>query len=138
MQIKDRAEHEHGTGHRINEEFDRYFESVRAAPATDHEVHGHEGDFPKNVKGDQIKGRKNTDQTELKKHEHGKETFAALFDHFFGGPNSHGQKKRSEQNEPEADAVDAHVQTNVGAGAPRLVDLGSESFRMRERGTDEP
>src|SRR3954463_12023902 len=66
VEIQDRAQHEHGTEKRVNEELNSGRAAFCAAPSTNHQVHRYKRDFPEYVKDEQIDRGENANESELK------------------------------------------------------------------------
>ena len=86
VQIDDRDQHQHRTGHGVQEEFDRGVNAPVVSPDADEEVHRDQADFPEHVEQEQVVGGEHADQTEFEQQQERVEFFGTLLD---GAPRNH-------------------------------------------------
>src|SRR4029077_10439201 len=105
-QINDRDQHEQTAGHGIDDEFERGIDSPRAAPNTDEKIHRHQHDFPKDIKKEKVQRDERAEHPGFQQ-EHEEKIFLDLILYRPRGENRQRHKKSREQNQKQADAIDA-------------------------------
>ena len=92
IQIDDRAQHQHRSGHRIEEEFDGRVDAALVAPDADQEVHGHQRHFPEHVEQEQVERDEDADQAEFEQDQKREEFLHAVIDMFPGDQHRDGRQ----------------------------------------------
>src|SRR5207244_258919 len=80
VDVNDRCEHKHGTGHRVQEELDRRVNPPVITPDADEKVHWHQRDFPKYVEQEQVESTEHADQAELEEQQECEKLLDAFVD----------------------------------------------------------
>jgi len=91
------------------------------APDPNQEVHGNQRDFPEHIEEDEVERHEHADQAKFEQQEQGVEFLDAFADVSPGNEDADGRQQRGEQHEPEAEAIQAHVITDLGRADPRQV-----------------
>ena len=89
--------------------FDCGFWSVLAAVHRDQDGHGNEGQLPEAVVDHQVKRDEDAEHRRLLHEEERIEDLAALLDRVPTGQHTNGRKQPDENDQPEAEAIDADV-----------------------------
>jgi len=138
IERQDAEQHQYRAGQGIQEKFDRRVELARAAPHADDEVHRHQHQFPEDVEQEEVERDEDADHARLEQQEH-----RVVFLHAFlnGVPRAeHGEEahQRGEQQQQQADAVDADVVAGAKRGDPigafHELETGQVAPEMRGQG----
>ena len=138
----DRGQHQHRTGHGVQEKLDGGVDAAVVAPDADQEIHGHQHDFPEHEEQEQIPCGEDTDEAEFEQQQEGEEFLDLVVDGFPREQDGDGRQERGEDDQPETEAVDAHVIVDFGILDPDevgdellagLAGLKSEGEPERER-----
>ncbi|GBD10283.1 hypothetical protein HRbin22_02550 [Candidatus Thermoflexus japonica] len=138
-QRNDRHQHEHRSGHRIQEELDRRVDPSRAAPDPDQQGHGHQGEFPEDIKEQKIQGEEHPQYPCLQQ-QHQRHIFLRpLLD----GPRGHqgeGEDQRRQQNQPQADPIHPHPigRPDGWCPVPAMDELGAGLGRVESEQEPQP
>jgi hypothetical protein len=102
-------QHEHGTGHGIDEELHGRVDLLFPPPDADDEVHGDEHDFPEDVEKKQVERDEGTEHPHLKQQQADHVFLHPLLHRRPGGEDGDRHDEGGEYHQPEADPVDPHV-----------------------------
>ena len=142
IQEDDGGQHQHRTGHRVQEELDRGVDAAVVAPDADQEVHRHQHDFPEHVEQEQIPGGENADQPEFQQQQKREELFDAVVDGVPRKQNRDRRQERGKNDQPQAQAIDADVIVNLRILDPDHVGdellAGLARFETRSPGRAKP
>jgi hypothetical protein len=112
---QDAEQHQHGTGQRVEEEFDGGVELAGTSPDTDQQVHGHEHGFPENEEEEKIERHEDAEHAGLQHQKPDVVFLDAILDGGPGGKDRDPAQQRGEHDEQERDAVNAeHVASADG------------------------
>src|SRR4029077_6970815 len=111
-------EHQNRAEHGVNNEFDRGVDAAFVPPDSDQEVHGDEHGFPEKEEEKKIERNKDADHAGFEHQQADEEAAYALVDGFPGTEDSHGREEGGQQDEEQADAIDAEVIVNRRRGNP--------------------
>ena len=114
VEINDGCQHEHRTGHGVEEEFHRGVDAAFVAPDADQEIHGHQAHFPEHVKQKQVLRQKDTHQAELQQQQERVEFLDAVLNAVPAQQYADGREKGGKQYQPDADAIGGDVETDFG------------------------
>ncbi|EKD59320.1 MAG: hypothetical protein ACD_55C00074G0001 [uncultured bacterium] len=110
-------QHEERTDRGVDEELDCSVNPVLAAPDTDHEVHRDQHHFPVDVEEEEVERDKGSDHAYFEQQEADHVLLHLLFNRRVGGKDGDRHDEGGEDDEPEADAVDAQMVAHLeGAG----------------------
>ena len=102
------GQHEDAADHGVDEEFHGGVDApLRVPPDPDQQVHGNQHHFPENVKKEKVKGDENPDHARLQEEEADHELLDLVLDILPAGEDRDDGEKSREENQEEADAVDA-------------------------------
>ena len=73
VDIDDGGKHQHRTGHRVQEEFDRRVDAALVAPDADQKIHRHQANFPEHIKQEEVLCHEYTGQAEFQQKQKGEE-----------------------------------------------------------------
>ncbi len=110
----DRAgEGKDGAGEGEEEEFTGSVAARGTAPDADDEEHGDEGEFEEDVEDEDVAGDEDAEHGALEQEHPGVIFAGPVLDAFEAGGDGAGHQQSGEENEPEADAVDAEGEGGV-------------------------
>src|SRR5690348_4767834 len=109
MQPDDADEHEDGAGHSVQNEFYGGVDAAFVSPDADQEIHGDQHYFPEEKEEKEVEREEHADDANFEHQQHDEEFFYAMLDAVPGRQNGNGGEKRCENDEEEADAVQAEV-----------------------------
>src|SRR6202022_4689506 len=105
----DADEHEDGAGHGVEDELDGGVDAALVPPDANEEIHGDEHHFPEEEEEEEVKGEEDADDANFQHQQHDEKFFDAVLDAVPGRQHGDGGKKRGQDDEEEADAVEAEV-----------------------------
>src|SRR6185437_6509887 len=121
VQINHRGQHQHGAGHREQEKFYGGVDAALMAPDADQEIHRDQRYFPEHIKEEKIEGTEDAHESKFEQQEKREELFHAAVDAAPRDENANGRKKRGENDQPQAEAVERDVIANRRTVDPRYV-----------------
>ncbi len=122
--------HENRAEHRVQHKFQSGVNSALVAPDADQKIHGDQHHFPENEEQKQVERNKNADHARLEDEQRNKKSlYAAAMDRIPRCADRDRREKCGEQNEKQADAIDAEVIVNR-----RLRDPVVQFFELVARG----
>ena len=127
VEPKNRDEQRRGGDESEEEKFERGARTIFAAVHGDEDGHGNERELPEAVVEHEVERDKDADHSGLLDEEERVEDFAAGLDGLPAGDDADGCEQANENDEPEAEAVDADVVEDRGAFDPGNVLLKLES-----------
>jgi hypothetical protein len=137
IDVEDGDQHQHGAGHRIDEEFGGGVDAALAAPDADEEVHRDEDDFPEDVVEEEVERGEDADQAELEQKQIGVELFLPVNDGPLRDVGGDRDKEGRQDDKPEACAVDADVEADSGGIDPGRVRDPGHAAGALHGGADE-
>ncbi len=105
VEIDDRAEHQHRSGHGVQEKLDGRVDAPIVAPDADQEVHRDQRNFPERVEQEQVERDEYTDQSEFEQDQEREKFLHAMVDVFPGNQDRDRREQRGQQHQPQAQAV---------------------------------
>src|SRR3990170_9092292 len=128
VECQDAQQHQHATHQGIKEELDGGVELPWPTPDPDEEIHGDQHDFPEDVEEEEVEGHEDAQHPGLEKEHHHVKLFHALGDGRPGRQNGDEAEHGGEQDQKQADPVDAEEVLNADTGDP-VVLLGELKLR---------
>ncbi len=125
VEPQNRHEHQDRAEHRIQHELQRGINAAAVSPDADQEIHRDQHHFPEQKEQEQIERNENADHSGLKDQKANKEAFYALVDRFPRCQDRNRRKQRGQQNEKQAESVNAQVIVDRGLRNP-----GAEFFPL--------
>lgn len=117
----DRDKHQHATGLRKQEEFERGVPAMRVPPDGNQEIHGDQHELPKEEKQEQIDGQKHPNDATQGQQDVTVEKSDATLDFCPGGTNREETDEGRQEDEYHAETIEAEMQTNAPARNPTAV-----------------
>ena len=127
---QDSHEHQDRAEHRVQHEFQRGVNAAAVAPDANQEVHRDQHHFPEQKEQEQVERNKDADHSCFEHQQRNKKALRAPVDRFPGGQHRDGREERGEQDQKQADAVDAKVVVNRRLGNPGVKFLPLEAGRF--------
>src|SRR5579883_907599 len=121
IEPQDADQHERGAEHGVDEEFYSGVDAAVVAPDADEEGHGDQHDFPEEEEEEEIEGEKDPDDADFEQKEHHVEFLDAVVHAIPGSHDAERREEGGEDDEEEADAVDAEVIVDRRGGDPGFV-----------------
>src|SRR6185437_10615414 len=109
VQINHRGQNQHGAGHREQEKFNGRVNAALVTPDSDQEIHRDQRYFPEHIKEEKIEGTEDAHESKFEQQEKREELFHAAVDAAPRDENANGRKKRGENDQPQAEAVERDV-----------------------------
>ena len=118
-EVDDADEHQHRSGHRIQEEFETGVEPALPAPHPDDQVHRHQHQFPHHEEQHEVERHEDAEHAGREHHEQRVVAVDLLAD--ARPPAQHGERhqERGEQHQRHRDAVHAERESHPPRGDPR-------------------
>lgn len=110
-------EHKDGSGKGVEEEFDGGIVTIRPTPDKDHDCHGDESGFEKSVEKDEVEAGEDADHGGFEQEHHGEVNAGAFIDIEAVDIGEQG-KEGGEEDQPDADAIDAEFEGDSPGGDP--------------------
>ena len=121
--VEEGGEGEYGAGEGEEEEFSGGLAAIGAAPDADDEEHGDEGEFKEEVEDEEVFGGEDAEHSGVEDEHPGVELGLAFLDVVVAGEDGDGGEEGGEDDEPEADGVDAHEELDAEAGDPEVLEV---------------
>src|SRR5713226_6165051 len=109
VQPDDAHEHEDGAGHGVEHEFDGRVDAALVSPDADEEVHGDEHDFPEKEEEEEVQREEDADHADFEHQQHDEKFLDAVLDAVPGGEHRDGGEERGEDDQEQADTVEAEM-----------------------------
>src|SRR5262249_24563498 len=123
VQPDDADEHQDGAGHRVEHELYGCIDAALVAPDADEQSHRNEHHFPEKKKEKEVEREEDADNADFQQQQRDEELFYTLLNTLPGREHGNRREERGEDDEKQADAIDANVVTNGWAGDPGVVFL---------------
>ena len=109
LEDEDRDQHEQAAEHGEQDELHRRVDAPAPAPDADEEIHRDEHGLPEDIEQEEVQGDEDADHAGLEQqHEHG-EFLDPVVDRAPGGEEGQRRQESGQEDEEQADAVDADV-----------------------------
>ena len=103
---QDREEHQHRSGQRVQEKFDRRVQPPLAAPYANQKIHRHQHHFPEHVEQHEIQRHENAQHARLQQQQQNVIFLFALVDRRPGRQNRNRAQHRSQHHHQKAQPID--------------------------------
>ena len=123
VQPDDADEHEDGAGHRIEDEFYGGVDAAAMTPDADEEGHGDQHDFPEEEEEEEIEREEDADDADFEHQQHDEKFLDALVNAVPGRDDGDGGEESGQDDEEDAEAVDAEVIVDGRCGDPMEIFL---------------
>ena len=132
-QRQNRQQHQHAAGHRVENELHRRVDAALVAPDADQEVHRDQHRVPEDVEQEQVERDEHADHRALEQQHADAERFRLLVHRFPGTEQRERGEKAGQDEQQQADAVDADEIADPEGGDP-VVAL--DELKVRRHGVE--
>ena len=119
-QPDDGDEHQHAAGHRVEDELDRGVDAALVAPDPDEEVHRDQHRVPEHVEQEQVDRDEHAEHRGLEREDEERERLHVLVHRFPRRQQRERRQEAGQDDQQQADAVDADVVLDAEVGHPRV------------------
>ena len=136
----DGDQHQHAAGHRVEQELHRRVDALVVAPDADEEIHRNQHRVPEHVEQEQVEREEHAQHARFEQEHEDRELFDLALDVGPGRQQRERRQEAGEDDEHQADAVDAEVILDAERRDPRVAfdelevgGAGREAGPQRER-----
>ena len=109
VEPEDRDQHQDRAEHRVQNEFHGGVDAALVSPHADHEIHRDQRELPEDEEEEQIERDEDADHGRFDHQQRDEEALHVFVDRFPGAEDRERREERGEQDQKQADAVDAEV-----------------------------